>query len=84
MSTTTTSTTTDRTGAQLVVARNLLAELDDLNQRQVAWMQQQDAIACAIDLLEQRGFTVRPHYTWCWSASPHAARICQLENALGV
>lgn len=75
---------TAQRGAALVTAYNLDTELTALYAAQDLWMKEQAAISDAACLLEDHGFTVSPRRSWCWSSSPHAARIAEIEAQLGI
>lgn len=84
MTTATATRTATQRGAAIVTAYNLEAELAALYAAQEIWCNEQAAIGDAIHSLECKGFVIRPRHSWAWCDSPHAARIAEIENTLGV
>ena len=55
-----------------------------LYEKQRDWIDEQNALDDAADLLISRDIFVSPRAPWCWADSPVAAEIAQLETLLEV
>jgi hypothetical protein len=84
MRTTTTTRTAAQPGAAIITAYNLETELAALYAAQALWLKEQARLSDAACLLEDHGCTISPRRSWCWSSSPHAPRIAEIETILGI